>query len=102
MKYFLLAFAMISLPAKAHYGMLECWFVDERSGVLCEASWSDGSDASNYDLELFDYDDNLLDRQRTDGQSLARFELPEDDFYIVFDPGHEAPAEVDIVEIKDK
>ncbi|GAL14401.1 hypothetical protein JCM19233_5413 [Vibrio astriarenae] len=81
--------------------MLECWFVDDRSGLLCEASWSDGSDATNYDLELFDYDDNLLARGRTDAESQVRFDMPEDDFYVVFDPGHEAPAEVDVVEVKD-
>ncbi|PSW17636.1 hypothetical protein C9I98_19155 [Photobacterium sanctipauli] len=102
MKYAILGLSLLSPFAQAHYGMLECWFADEKAAVVCQAGWSDGTDASNYDIELFDYDDNLLARARTDAKSQVRFETPEDEFYLIFDPGHEAPAEVDVVEIKEK
>ncbi len=102
MKNLILALGLLPFAAQAHYGMLECWFEDKRESVLCEAGWSDSSDATNYDIELFDYDDNLLARARTDDRSQVRFETPEDDFYLVFDPGHDTPAEVDVVEIRDR
>lgn len=101
-KSLLLVLGAVSLQAHAHYGLLECWYTNERSNLLCEASWSDGSDATNYDIQLYSYDDDLLARATTDSSAQVTFPVPEDEFYVVFDPGHEAAAEVDIVEVKDK
>ncbi|SHH72768.1 hypothetical protein [Ferrimonas marina] len=93
----------LALPTQAHYGTLACWFEQDRSEVHCQAGWTDGSSATNYEVRLFDYDDTLIDLARTDNRSRVLFEAPEtDEFYLVFDPGHEAPAEVDVVEMRER
>jgi len=93
----------LALPAQAHYGMMECWFEQDRTEVHCEAGWTDGTSASNYEIRLFDYDDTLLEVSRTDNRSRVQFAHPDtDEFYLIFDPGHEAPAEVDVVEMRER
>lgn len=86
--------------AYAHFPLMSCWFEAEK--VVCQAGYSDGSEAVDYDVEMFDYDDNLINRVTTDKRSIAEFSVPEDDFYLVFDAGHESPVEVDVVEIEEK
>lgn len=95
-----LAFGMISLPALAHFPLMGCWFESEK--VICEAGYSDGSSAEDYAVQMFDYEDNLIAKTMTDKRSIAEFEHPNTDFYLVFDAGHESPVEVDIVEISEK
>lgn len=51
---------------------------------------------------MYDYEDNLIAKVRTDKRSIAEFSHPETDFYLVFDAGHESPVEVDVVELKEK
>ncbi|MBY6016469.1 hypothetical protein KUW04_01475 [Halomonas denitrificans] len=93
---------LFSASSAAHFGLMECWFEQDRSEIHCKTGWTDGGQASNYDIKLFDYDDNLLAIERTDSESHVTFPAPGGDFYLVFDPGHESPVEVDVVEMKDR
>jgi len=95
-----LVFGMLSLPALAHFPLMGCWFESDK--VICEAGYSDGSKAEDYAVQMFDYDDNLIAKTMTDKRSIAEFEHPKTDFYLVFDAGHESPVEVDVVEIREK
>ncbi len=89
-----------SSSAFAHFPLMSCWFESDK--VLCEAGYSDGSTAVEYNVDMFDYDDNLIAKAMTDKRSIAEFTKPDTDFYLVFDAGHENPVEVDVVEIKEK
>jgi len=89
-----------SSTAFAHYPLMHCIF---RGGnIECEAGYSDGSKAIDYQVSMFDYDDNLIAKQKTDKRSIATFKKTRNEFYFVFDSGHERPVEVDSVEISDK
>jgi hypothetical protein len=102
----LLSFSALSLSvlfssaASAHFPLMTCWFEGDK--VACEAGYSDGSKAIDYDVNMYDYDDNLVAKVTTDKRSIAEFVKPESDFYLVFDAGHENPVEVDVVEISEK
>ncbi|WP_162484460.1 hypothetical protein [Photobacterium angustum] len=96
----LLCVGTFSTPAFAHFPLMSCWF--EADKVLCEAGYSDGSTAVEYNVDMFDYDDNLIAKGMTDKRSIVEFTKPDTDFYLVFDAGHENPVEVDVVEIKEK
>lgn len=91
---------LASTVAHAHFPLMTCY--SENENIVCEAGYSDGSDAVDYDVEMFDYSDNLIGRVKTDARSVAEFKNPDTDFYIVFDAGHESPVEVDVVEIKSR
>ncbi|MDO6498995.1 hypothetical protein [Photobacterium sanguinicancri] len=92
--------ALFSTSAQAHFPLMSCWFAADQ--VVCEAGYSDGSTAVDYDINLYDYDDNLIAKESTDKASKVSFAKPDTDFYIVFDAGHENPVEVDVVEISEK
>ncbi|RJG47783.1 hypothetical protein D1Z90_10135 [Motilimonas pumila] len=85
--------------AWAHWGTMECTKLSSEQ-LQCQVGWSDGSGATNYDVMLYDYDDQLLQQQVSNERSLVQFSVPEGDYYIVFDPGHEFAIEVDGVDIK--
>ncbi|WP_045466913.1 hypothetical protein [Vibrio hyugaensis] len=91
---------LASFQAMAHFPLMSCHLEQEK--VICEAGYSDGSTAVDYDVEMYDYDDNLIAKVATDKRSIAEFSHPQTDFYLVFDAGHENPVEVDIVELKEK
>ena len=97
---FAIAVAAMALPAQAHFPLMGCWL--EKELVVCEAGYSDGSTAVDYAVEMFDYDDNLIAKEVTDKRSIVEFIHPNEDFYLVFDSGHENPVEVDVVEISEK
>ena len=90
----------MSFQAAAHFPLMSCYLEQEK--VICEAGYSDGSTAVDYDVEMYDYDDNLIAKVTTDKRSIAEFTHPQTDFYLVFDAGHENPVEVDVVELKVK
>ncbi|MET2899011.1 hypothetical protein ABXV22_11890 [Vibrio rotiferianus] len=90
----------ISFQAAAHFPLMSCHLEQEK--VICEVGYSDGSTAVDYDVEMYDYDDNLIAKVTTDKRSIAEFTHPQTDFYLVFDAGHENPVEVDVVELKEK
>jgi len=89
-----------SSAAFAHFPLMQCWTIDEN--IECEAGYSDGSKATNYHVSMFDYDDNLIAKEKTDTRSIVTFKKSVDEFYLVFDSGHESPVEVDSVEISEK
>ncbi|PKF63317.1 hypothetical protein CW745_00225 [Psychromonas sp. psych-6C06] len=91
----LLLFSHVSV---AHYPLMQC--ASKGNNIECEAGYSDGSKAVNYVVRMYDYDDNLIAKVETDIRSIATFVKTVDEFYIVFDAGHENPVEVDSVEIK--
>jgi len=93
-------FVLASLPAKAHFPLMHCWF--EGPLLLCETGFSDGSKTVDYQVKLYDYEDNLLAIKQTDKRAIALFDKPDGEFYLVFDSGHESPVEVDVVEITEK
>jgi len=89
-----------SSAALAHYPLMECW--SKGDIIECQAGYSDGSKATDYAVNMYDYDDNLIAKVKTDKRSIATFKRSADEFYIVFDSGHEYPVEVDGVEINEK
>ncbi|MGQ5486961.1 hypothetical protein ACIPOR_17550 [Photobacterium damselae subsp. piscicida] len=54
----------LSAPVLAHFPLMQCWF--EAKNVVCQAGYSDGSTAVDYDVDMFDYDDNLIAKVKTD------------------------------------
>ena len=86
--------------ANAHFPLMNCWLESEK--VVCQAGYSDGSSAVKYDVNVYDYDDNLIAKLVTDKRSKVEFNRPESEFYLIFDAGHENPVEVDVVEISQK
>ncbi len=90
-----------ALPAMAHFPLMSCHLEQhsDKQAVVCQAGYSDGSTAVDYDIKMYDYDDNLIAKETTDKASSVRFPHPETDFYLVFDAGHENPVEVDVVEL---
>lgn len=88
---------LVSGTSWAHFPVMEC--SKQETTITCQAGYSDSSPALNETIRLFDYDDVLLDAQKTDALSKVTFEQPEGDYYIVFDPGHESAIEVDGVEL---
>lgn len=99
-KFSLLTLGLFSTAAQAHFPLMSCWFESDK--VACETGYSDGSKAVDYNVNMYDYDDNLIAKVNTDKRSIAEFTKPDTDFYLVFDSGHESPVEVDVVEINEK
>lgn len=92
--------ALLLLPAlnaNAHYPLMSC--IIKNNSIMCEAGFSDGSQAVNKKVTVLDYDDNVLLRLKTNQASQVVFERPQGEFYIRFDAGHEAPVEIDYDEL---
>ncbi|QEW06543.1 MULTISPECIES: hypothetical protein [Nitrincola] len=87
-----------SQSAWAHYPYMDC--VREGEGIRCDIGYSDGSFATGSDVVIYDYDEQELDRVTSDEHSSVYFDLPEGEFFIQFDAGHEDPAEFDYVELQ--
>lgn len=89
--------SLFSGSALAHFPVMEC----SKAGgtVTCKAGYSDSSAALKETIRMYDYDDVLLAAEKTDKFSQVTFTAPEGDYYIMFDPGHESPVEVDGVEL---
>lgn len=91
---------LFSALAQAHFPTLSCQLVDESATKLfCEAGYSDASLAGIVDLQVLSYDDELLSTVTTAADGTAELVMPEGEFYIKFDPGHESPAEFDYSEL---
>ncbi len=91
-----------SLPTLvwAHSPLMECW---QSQGIItCQTGWTDGSNATNYLVGLYDYDDQLIAEARTDQNSLVSFEVPEGDYYLYYDPAHESTIEIDGQDIPER
>ncbi|SBS29775.1 hypothetical protein MAQ5080_01499 [Marinomonas aquimarina] len=88
--------ALLSSKALAHYPTLDC--VLEQQQVNCAAAYSDGSLAYNETIEVRSYDEELLHSLTTDNMGEIHLAQPAGEYYLIFDPGHEDPAEFDYAE----
>ncbi|WP_158144702.1 hypothetical protein [Vibrio metschnikovii] len=96
-QWLVLTSGLLSGLSWAHFPVMECQ--KQADHILCQAGYSDSSPAINETVRMFDYDDVLIEIGKTDQRSEVTFTVPNGDYYIVFDPGHEAPVEIDGVEL---
>lgn len=84
----------------AHFPLLQCQLSENDKKILsCKAGFSDGSLSGEVELNVYDYSDKLLKAYSTDTEGQVNITLPAGEFYIVFDPDHEVPAEFDSAEL---
>lgn len=85
----------------AHYPTLSCK-IDQSDKTLlnCLAGYSDGSLAGEAELKVFSYEEELLFSIVSASDGSAKIKQPEGEYYIVFNPGHESPAEFDYAELE--
>jgi len=90
-----------SASVHAHYPTLGCK-IDEVDNKLlnCVAGYSDGSLAGEVELKVFSYEEELLFSVTSSSDGSAIVKQPEGEYYIVFNPGHESPAEFDYAELE--
>ncbi|WP_067215374.1 hypothetical protein [Marinomonas gallaica] len=88
--------ALLSSKAMAHYPTLDCVLLQQE--VRCTAAYSDGSLAYGETVEVRSYDEELLTQLTTDKAGQIRLPQPDGEYYLMFDPGHEDPAEFDYAE----
>lgn len=62
LKAVLLFSGFASFHAAAHFPLMSCHLAQDK--VICEAGYSDGSTAVDYDVEMYDYDDNLIAKEK--------------------------------------
>ena len=85
----------------AHYPTLSCELNSkDDSTIQCLAGYSDASLAGEVILEVYSYNEELLSTVKTASDGSASLPLPNVEFYIVFNPGHESPAEFDYAELQ--
>lgn len=88
--------ALLCSKALAHYPTLDCQLANEE--VVCTAAYSDGSVAYDETVEVRSYSDELLHSLTTDDDGQVSLSQPQGEYYLIFDPGHEDPAEFDYAE----
>ena len=91
----------LSAKAHAHFPTLMC-HVDKQNdeNLVCVAGYSDASHAADETLNVFTYEDELITKVVTSSDGSVTLQRPKREFYIVFDPGHESPAEFDYAELE--
>lgn len=92
-----LGLSLLSTQVLAHFPILDCHA--EQQQLVCQAGFSDGSVAHKEVVEVRDYQETLLQKVTTDTSGIIRMPMPEGEFYLVYNPGHEQPAEFDYVEL---
>ena len=97
----LLGLSILSSQAWAHYPTLDCQLENpnEQAQLVCIAGYSDGSVAFDEVVEVRGYDETLLHSLITDQDGVVRFSILLTPYYVLFDPGHEDPAEFDYAEL---
>lgn len=92
---------MLSIKAFAHFPTLSCQLdSNNKQQLICTAGFSDASLAGEVSLKVYSYDDELLQSITTKSDGSAEIPKPQGEFYIVFDAGHETPAEFDYAELQ--
>lgn len=88
--------------AYAHFPTLDCQAQEGSSGakLRCVAGFSDGSEVGEVELQIFSYDEELIEVVVTDARGEAVMPMPAGEFFIVFDANHETPAEFDYAELE--
>lgn len=90
---------LISFSALAHFPTLSCSKLNDKQ-LKCAAGFSDGQVPGKVELKVYDYDETLLAKYKTASDGSVKIPIPKGEFFIVFDPGHEAPAEFDYAELE--
>lgn len=85
--------------AWAHSIHFDCK-ADGEKAVVCEGSFSDGSDAAGMEVLVVSYEDKTLLQGTLDAQSKWRFERPAQDFFVRLDGGEGHTAEIDHADIR--
>ena len=98
LKLFTLLIGLLAFAAQAHFPLLNCK-LETKLNLSCIAGYSDGSLAGEVILHAFNYDDEALLSVTTASDGSVSFTPPKGEYYIVFDPGHESPAEFDYAEL---
>lgn len=88
---------LLSTGAQAHYPTLDCTLQAQQ--LTCITGFSDGTRVGDATLQVMSYQDELIKTYQTDQDGRASFLRPEGEFYIIFDAGHEDPAEFDYAEL---
>ncbi len=89
---------LLPLAAQAHFPLLTCTLTVKQQ-LLCIAGFSDGSLAGKVSLNVFNYDDQAMLTVVTASDGSVTINPPIGEYYIVFDPDHESPAEFDYVQL---
>ena len=95
-------FGLFAFAAQAHFPLLNCELVakaGDAKQLACVAGYSDGSLAGKVTLKVFDYDEEPIFDVTTASDGSVSFTPPKGEYFIVFDPGHESPAEFDYAEL---
>ncbi|MCH2056979.1 MAG: hypothetical protein MK214_10310 [Thalassotalea sp.] len=96
----LLVALLFCSKAFAHFPTLNCQVKPNDDSTLhCLAGYSDASLSGVVELDIYSYDDELLSKVTTASDGSASFAMPQGEFYIVFNPNHETPAEFDYAEL---
>ncbi|MEM6999205.1 MAG: hypothetical protein AAF529_00365 [Pseudomonadota bacterium] len=85
---------------QAHFPTLSCQAHSAGKALKCMAGFSDGSLPGEVELQVFTYDEELLQVVKTDSEGTVIITMPDGEFFIVFDAGHESPAEFDYAELE--
>ncbi len=103
-----LAFSTLLLCSKvySHFPTLNCTphqqdkHQGDKTKLSCQAGYSDASLAGVVKLKVYSYDEVLLLSVTTASDGSVLLNMPQGEYYIVFDPGHESPAEFDYAELQ--
>ena len=92
---------LLCSKAFAHFPTLSCEInAQDNTRLFCQAGYSDASLAGEVVLKVFSYDEELLTTVNTASDGSASLDIPQGEYFIVFDPGHESPAEFDYAELE--
>lgn len=93
------AAALSATAAMAHSVHFNCK-ADGASHIMCEGSFSDGSDAAGMEVLALSYEDKVLLSSTLDAKSQIRFERPAKEFYVRLDGGEGHTVEIDHADIR--
>lgn len=84
----ILAFAVLycGSNAYAHSPLCDC-FLNGDDTITCEGGFSDGSSAEGIAIRIVSEEGRVLLAGKMNGESQYAFDVPEEDFHVVFDAG---------------
>jgi len=80
-------------PGFAHSPICDCYDNGDMT-VTCEGGFSDGASAAGSTLLVMNMSNKILLEGKMDESSSLTFDLPEQDYYVVFDAGSEHRVEI--------
>ena len=81
-----LLFCFYTFSVYAHSPLCDC-FDNGDGSVTCEGGFSDGASADGVDIRVLDLQDKVLLAGKMDSSSSYTFNVPADEYYVVFDAG---------------